>query len=185
MERSIKEIRTVYSGLQANSQRRLKGKEQRSKMAQLMRLYFGPAHEIVEALRNEVIADHPAPEGWEGSDLPHYVVEARMREFNALDELLLDVPDIPEKLLITADDFPKEIQGELGDGNQMATAEIERLLWPILKTKPKLETEEETPAADAPTETERAAAVKDQLREQLRAKLGKAKAPALAAVVDA
>lgn len=117
-------IQDIRNALTALSQRRLETRESVKKVVRLLREHFDGPWKIYSDLQNNIIAEHPVPEGWESESLPVGVMEARQREINALLEDTQDIPEIPKELLIQDKDLPKLIKGEMGDANQSGVGDI-------------------------------------------------------------
>jgi hypothetical protein len=115
--RVLEEIRESLDGF---SQRRFETRKSMRRVVALQESYFEKPWQIIQRHRRDIIEQLPCPEGWEDSRLPVGLMEARIAAIEEMLDDTQDIPEIPDAELLTEEDLPKLIKGDLGDANQMA-----------------------------------------------------------------
>lgn len=121
-------LQEIHEALTELAARRLEKREHHDGVVALIRNWFeDPMQNINDAI-TQIVDDNPAPEGWEGADLPVAVNEARGREVNKLMKEHQLIAPIPKTKLLTKDHLPKPIKDVLGDRNQFGVGTIQTKL---------------------------------------------------------
>lgn len=120
-------IRDIANTLDLLGSRRLAERENENRVDALARRFMDARKEI-ERRHAKIISSNPTPAGWEDTDLPIAVMEARQFEYNELMEETQELRNIPENLYLTEKDLPKLMKGEAGDQNRVGLSRIQTYL---------------------------------------------------------
>jgi hypothetical protein len=124
MQLTNREIRRHYSALTRLAGKTLPSIKSDLKVAALIRRYFGPAYQVTEDALSKALQGIPVPDWWHEPGIPETVAEQRTKAANEIAEGVQDLGEIPERLLLTEEDMPKERTG-LAD----IIACLDRLYW--------------------------------------------------------
>lgn len=121
-------LQEIHEALTELSARRLEKRDNHTRVVTLIRQWFETPMQIINDGINKIVDENPAPEGWEGADLPVAVLETRQRDILAFKKERQLIKPIPEKALLKDADLPKFIKESLGDRNQFGVGDIMRKL---------------------------------------------------------
>jgi hypothetical protein len=123
MQVTNRRLRTAVAALQALSTRTLPTIKSDLKVVARLRELAGP-FEDCEKLIRKIREEHRAPDGYEGTELPVAVTEARQRDFDTLMGELVDVADVPTEKLVSEADLPRALKSGAGEENRAQLADI-------------------------------------------------------------
>ena len=125
-------IRDRFAALTVLSQRVLPGTTAIAKVEALLRR-FGPAYEVTEKRRKQVIQEFPVPETWERVELPAAIAEKRTVAMDRAMEEAQFIKKVSEHLRLTDADMPVTLKREGGSDNVAGLAHVKRLLGSLYK----------------------------------------------------